>query len=228
MQAQINDKEIVAPPVDPKILVMEDEASMAEGLKMILSEDGYKVDVAGDGQSALDYFKRNTFDLLLADLRLPDMDGLDVIRQLKQDLPLADVVVITGYPSVDTAVSSASLGVRDYLRKPFTEDEIKTVVHDVFRTRNQGSREKFLNETKEGRLIQKREVIKVLDRTAMDWSFWKDLSDDPSKVLENYQLSSAAKAAIACGDLRWINQYVGELTQKQLMFMYKRLEREVW
>ena len=228
MQAQVEKNESMVQSVDPRILVMEDEVSMAEGLKMILTEDGYKVDIAGDGQSALDYFKRNTFDLLLADLRLPDMDGLEVIKHLKRDLPLADVVVITGYPSVDTAVSSAGLGVRDYLRKPFTEDEIKVVVHDVFRSRNQGSREKFLNETKEGRLIQKREVIKVLDRTAMDWSFWKELSDEPSKVLDDYQLSGAAKAAIMSGDLNWINEHVGELTQKQLMFMYKRLEREVW
>ncbi len=228
MQTQINNKEVTASPVVPKILVMDDEISMAEGLKMILSEDGYKVDIAGDGQSALDYFKRDTCDLLLADIRLPDMNGLDVIRQLKQDQPMADVLVITGYPSVDTAVSSANLGVRDYLRKPFTEDEIKTAVYDVFRTRNQGSREKFLNETKEGRLIQKREVLKVLDRTAMDWGFWKELSDDPSNVLVDYQLSSAAKAAIMSGDLHWINEHVGELTQKQLMFIYKRLEREVW
>ena len=139
-----------------------------------------------------------------------------MIRQMKRDLPLADVVVITGYPSVDTAVSSAGLGVRDYLRKPFTEDEIKTVVHEVFQSRNQGSKEKFLNETREGRLIQKREVIKVLDRTAMDLGFWKELSDDPSAVLGDYQLSSAAKAAIMSGDLRWINEHVGELTQKAI------------
>ena len=228
MRTHTEQNESISPAVAQKILVMEDEISMAEGLKMVLSEDGYKVDIAGDGQSALDYFKRDSFDLLLADLRLPDMDGMDVIKQLKQDLPLADVVVITGYPSVDTAVSSANLGVRDYLRKPFTEDEIKAVVQNVFQNRNQGSTESFLNETKEGRLVQKREVIKVLDRTAMDWRFWKELSDDPAKVLGDYQLSGAARAAIMSGDLNWINEHVGELTQKQLMFMYKRLEREVW
>ena len=83
-------------------------------------------------------------------------------------------------------------------------------------------------ETEEEKLIQKREVLGVLSRTAEDTDFWCDLMENGSLALANYQLSSEAKAAIASGDLKWINENVGELTQKQLMFIYKRLEREAW
>ena len=83
-------------------------------------------------------------------------------------------------------------------------------------------------ETEEEKLIQKREVLTVLGRTAEDMDFWTDLMENGSSALAGYQLSSEAKAAIASGDLKWINENVGELTQKQLMFIYKRLEREAW
>jgi hypothetical protein len=82
--------------------------------------------------------------------------------------------------------------------------------------------------TEEERLIQRREVTRVLDRTSQDLRFWRDLMDTGSEVLRGYHLSNEAKAAIVSGDLRWINENVGELTQKQLMFIYKRLEREAW
>jgi len=82
--------------------------------------------------------------------------------------------------------------------------------------------------TVQDKLIQKREVIQALNRTADDSEFWRDLMENGSVALEGYHLSSEAKAAIASGDLKWINENVGELTQKQLMFIYKRLEREAW
>ena len=78
------------------------------------------------------------------------------------------------------------------------------------------------------RLIQQREVIQVLDRASEDGDFWDDLMKHGSAALTDYRLSGEAKAAIASGDLRWINENVGELTQRQLMFIYKRLECEAW
>jgi len=77
-------------------------------------------------------------------------------------------------------------------------------------------------------LIQKREVIQVLNRTWEDRAFWVDLMEQGSRALADYRLSSEAKAAITSGDLKWINENIGELTQKQLLFIYKRLEREAW
>jgi DNA-binding NtrC family response regulator len=209
---------------------MEDEASVAQGLQMVLSEEGYDVDVANTGSSALNAFHQKGFDLLVADLRLPDIDGMEVIRQVKENKPDTEVIVITGYASIDSAVESMKLGAFEYLPKPFTDDQFKQAVDGALKEKKAVPAEKPAVdfETEEGQLIQKREVLRVLDRTAEDPDFWLELMEKGSAALEDYQLSGRAKYAISQGDLNWINEIVGELTQKQLMFIYKRLEREAW
>jgi len=209
---------------------MEDEPSVANGVKMVLTEEGYAVDLAMTGQSALDSFFNNGFDLLVADLRLPDIDGFEVIKQVKAKRPETEVVVITGYSSVYSAVDAMKLGVYDYLPKPFTEDEIKRAVSGALENKKKAMETEQVEtaETQEEKLIQKREVTNVLNRTAEDEAFWTELMENGSEALQEYNLSSEAKAAIISGDLKWINERVGELTQKQLMFIFKRLEREVW
>jgi DNA-binding response OmpR family regulator len=216
------------PDVHPYILLMEDEVNLAKGLQMVLEEDGYNVDWAMNGATALDKFDKEYFDLLVADLRLPDIDGMDVIRQVKQKRPETEAIVITGYPSVSSAVESSKIGVSDYLRKPFTDEEFKAAVDGALKKKETPTAEEFLTETKEGKLIQKREVLRVLDRTYEEPAFWRELLERGSKALEDYNLSNEAKAAVISGDLKWINEHVGELTQKQLLFILKRLEREAW
>jgi DNA-binding NtrC family response regulator len=216
------------PPVPPNILVMEDEFSVAKGLEIVLTEEGYVVDLAMTGQSALDKSNAKLFDLLVADLRLPDIDGMEVVRQVKKKRPQTEAIVITGYPSVSSAVESVKIGVYDYLRKPFTDDQFMEAVEGALKRKEEASIEEVIAETEKGRLIQKQEVIRVLDRTAQDVNFWRALMETGSKALEGYQLSAEAKAAIVRGDLMWIKDHVGELTREQLMFIYKRLEREAW
>jgi YesN/AraC family two-component response regulator len=122
------------------------------------------------------------------------------------------------------------IGVHDFLPKPFTEDQIKNSITEALSAQEKktGRTETKKAETAEERLIQRREVSQILNRTAEDADFWKDLMENGSIALEEYRLSDEAKAAIVSGDLRWINENIGELTQKQLMFIYKRLEREAW
>ncbi|MCG6930231.1 MAG: NADH-quinone oxidoreductase subunit NuoE [Desulfofustis sp.] len=119
----------------PQVLIMEDEVSVARGLGMVLSEEGYNVDLAMTGRSALDSFNRKMFDLLVADLRLPDIDGIEVIRQVKRRRPDTEVLVITGYSTVNTAVEAMKLGASDYLSKPFTQDEFLSAVKVALHTR---------------------------------------------------------------------------------------------
>jgi len=214
--------------VPPHILVMEDDLSVAKGLDMVLTEEGYEVYLAGTGALALEAFKQKRYDLLVADLRLPDMDGMEVIKKVKSQKPDTEVVVITGYGTSATAVEAMKLGAHDFLPKPFTEEQIKAAVDDVFKERVEETAEALETGAEEGKLIQKREVIQALNRTAEDKDFWRDLMENGTLALEGYQLSSEAKTAISSGDLKWINENVGELTQKQLMFIYKRLEREAW
>lgn len=219
-------------PIHPHILVMEDESSVAQGLQLVLTEEGYDVDVAVTGGSALKTLENDGIDLLLADLRLPDIDGMEVIRQVKEKKPETEVIVITGYSTVSSAVEAMKIGVHDYLAKPFTEDQIKTAVEAALAK----SKEEWVAlkksmpkaETEQEKLIQKREVMRILNRTSEDEAFWTALMEGGSQALEGYHLSNEAKAAIASGDLNWLNKHVGELTQKQLMYIYKRQEREAW
>jgi YesN/AraC family two-component response regulator len=216
--------------IPPNILVMEDEKVVAKGLEMVLEEEGYDVDLAYTGAEALEQFSAKAIDLLIADLRLPDIDGMDVIKMVKARKPETEVVVITGYSSVTSAVDAMKIGVFDYLTKPFTESEIKVAVDGALKKLKEAGSARIQDRVsaEQDKLIQKREIISLLNRTADDDAFWQDLMENGAEALKQYQLSAAAKAAVSSGDLAWINQNIGELTQKQLMFIYSRLEREAW
>lgn len=213
----------------PHILIMEDEESIAKGLEMVLEEEGYDVDLADTGAGALETFSSKKFDLLIADLRLPDKNGLEVIKIVKEQRPETEVVVITGYSSVSSAVDAMKIGVADYLSKPFTESEIKVAIGNALkRSKSVASGAKTSDVIPMEKLIQKREVIRVLNRTNEDVSFSGNLLEGSGDSLKEYQLSWEAKAAITSGDVKWLKQNVSDLTEKQLTFIYKRLEREAW
>jgi len=211
-----------------RILLMEDEAVVAEGLQMILAEDGYGVEIAGTGNGALERLHSKQYDLLVADLCLPDINGMEVIKKLKASQPETFVIVITGYSTVDTAVEAMRFGASDYLAKPFTEEQIRTAVSKTLQGRKNRTAPAAAPDTRSRALIEKREVMRVLNRTSEDERFWNALMQEGTPALCEYELSDEAKAAIVSGDLGWINANIGELTQKQLMFIYKRLEREAW
>jgi DNA-binding NtrC family response regulator len=118
---------------------MEDESSVAEGLELILKEKGYRVNLARTGKEALSVLDQKRFDLLVADLRLPDMNGMDVIREAKKKESRAEVIVITGYASVPSAVEAMKIGVIDYLPKPFTEEEFMARVEKALERRGGGA-----------------------------------------------------------------------------------------
>jgi len=220
--------EMNAPP--PHILIMEDEEVVARGLEMVLTEEGYDVDLAFSRSEALETFSAEKYDLLVADLKLPDGDGMEVVKTVKEENPETEVVIITGYASVNSAVDAMKIGVFDYLTKPFIEDEIKEAVDGALRKIREEEADRLHNRVaeQESRLIQKQQLMAVLDRTAEDSEFWHYLMEDGAEALQEYNLSNEAKAAIISGDLGWINRNVGELTQKQLMFIQGRLESEVW
>lgn len=216
------------PAFHPHVLLVEDEFSVAKGLQMVMTEGGYDVDVADTGLGALDKFRAQEFDLMVADLRLPDIDGMEVVRSVMDSKPKTKVVIITGYPSVATAVKAVSMGVSDYLRKPFTDDDFLAALAGALKDKEKASLEYCLSATEQERLIQRQEVIKVLDQAYQDDKFWQDLMQNGSAALQDYRLSRAAKAAIVSGDLNWLRANVGELSEKQLLFIRKRLEREIW
>jgi DNA-binding NtrC family response regulator len=209
---------------------MEDEFSVSKGMEMVLSEEGYDVAVAATGQAALEIFREKGCDVLVADLRLPDIDGMDVVRLIKSARPDTIVVVITGCASVDSAVESMKLGAFDYLPKPFTDDQIRSAVRRAVKQKQSKlpSVSAPKAATAEEKLFQKREIFRVLNRTAEGRNSWNGTMEGGSEALRDYHLSDEAKAANVYADLKWLNEQIGELNQKQLAFIFKRLERQVY
>ncbi|MGO9314738.1 MAG: response regulator [Syntrophobacteraceae bacterium] len=199
-----------------RVLVMEDEVNVARALEMVLKEEGYEVDVAMTGASALDRLNWKDFDLLIADLRLPDINGMDVIKKVRQEQPSTDVVVITGYSTVASAVEAMKLGAVDYLAKPFTEDELKNIIASTLKKREATSTGKGRPDQKGmqvGALIPRHAVLGVLNRATQDEQSWRNIMENGTVALEDYRLPPEAKAAIMSGDLIWVRDITGELTQ---------------
>jgi len=105
------------------ILVIDDEPVICEGCRLALA-DKYSVDTCYTGQEGLDTLLKGKYDLALLDMKLPDMDGMEILRIVRQDKPGVYVIVMTGYSTVNNAVQAMKLGAFDYLAKPFTDDEL--------------------------------------------------------------------------------------------------------
>lgn len=107
-----------------KILCVDDEDVILDSFRKILVLDGYSVDTVNSGPEALNLIKSNHYDFLFTDLKMPEMDGVEVAKSVKSVRPDIDVVIITGYATVETAVECMKFGATDYVQKPFTEDEL--------------------------------------------------------------------------------------------------------
>ncbi len=112
----------------PRILVVDDEMIVCESCKRILEEDRYDVDTALSGMEAFEKMRENPFDIVITDLKMPGVDGMEVLRTFRKEYPDAIVIMITGFSTVETAVEAMKLGAFDYIPKPFTPDEVSIVV----------------------------------------------------------------------------------------------------
>jgi DNA-binding NtrC family response regulator len=116
-------------PVDPAaILVIDDERSICEGCRLILSENNCAVTCRMNGASGLESSREGRFDVILLDMKLPDMDGMEILRTLRRECPTVRVIIMTGYSTVQNAVEAMKLGAIDYLTKPFTDDALLEAV----------------------------------------------------------------------------------------------------
>jgi len=107
-----------------KILIADDETAITTGLSAILSDDGYDVEVVGDGQKALDRLTTDAFGIVLADLKMPKLDGLGLLRELqKREIP-TECIIVTGQATVDSAVQAMREGAYDYIEKPLNADKL--------------------------------------------------------------------------------------------------------
>ncbi len=110
------------------ILVIDDEDSMCNFMDIMLSKEGYKVETATSGHDAISLLKNKNYDLVIADLHMPEMTGIEVLSEVKKFKDDQDFIVMTAYASVDTAIEAMKQGAVDYITKPFKVDEIKIAI----------------------------------------------------------------------------------------------------
>jgi DNA-binding NtrC family response regulator len=120
---------------DARILVVDDEPMMADSLKQNLAEEGYTVDTAATGAEAIEFFDRGGHHLAICDLQLPDMDGLDVMRHMKDTHPSTEVIVVTGYGTVARAVEATKAGAFYFVEKPFDFEQMLPLVERALESR---------------------------------------------------------------------------------------------
>ena len=107
-----------------KILVIDDERIICNACHMVLSDRGYDVDICLTGMSGQDAILGGSYEVILLDMKLPDMDGMDILRAVKKERPGIYVIIMTGYSTVQNAVEAMKLGAFDYITKPFSDDEL--------------------------------------------------------------------------------------------------------
>ncbi len=118
-----------------KILIVDDEKVMQDSCEQILKKEGYKVKVASDGKEALRMFKEELFHVVILDIKLPGMDGIEVLSKIKEESPETPVVIMTGFASIESAVDALKSGAFDYLSKPFTPEELRISVRKALESR---------------------------------------------------------------------------------------------
>jgi DNA-binding NtrC family response regulator len=153
-----------------KILIVDDEPIARENLEHILKKDGYATLLAENGRQAIDILRREEVDLVLTDLRMKDRDGMAVLADSKKLWPETEVVVITGYASVDTAVEAMRQGAYDYIAKPFKIEELRLVVEkaletSLLRREVHSLRQKVYDRTGASRIIGQSSKMRTLRET---------------------------------------------------------------
>jgi len=204
-----------------KALVIDDEQVVLDSVSKILTDENYEVDVSLSGREGLNRAIQKEYDIVLTDIRMPDIGGMRVLRDIKRANPSLPVVMITGYASVQSSVQAMKLGAADYIEKPFTPEQlIKAVASalDIAATRP----------PEEQALIHKEEMITILERAAFDSEFIAQLLYKGADALEEYDLTGPEKLALLTGDIEWIEKNIGPLKPNQKLWLEQRLSAEIW
>ena len=204
-----------------KALVIDDEQIVLDSVAKILTQEDFEVDTALSSRLGLDRAVQETYDIVLTDIRMPEIGGMRVLRDIKRAKPSLPVVMITGYATVQSAVQAMKLGATDYIEKPFTPEELLKVVSDALDVAARQPPE-------EQSLIHKEEMKKVLERTATDLEFIGRLFTQGAEALEEYELTGPEKLALITGDINWVEDHIGPLKESHRRWFESRLSAEIW
>ncbi len=204
-----------------RVLVIDDEKVVVDSVRRILSEEGYETEGALAAPQGLQRALAEEWDLVMTDIRMPDIGGMRILRDIKREKPALPVMIITGYATVQSAVGAMKLGAADYVEKPFTPQMLAGAVREALRKAAAGRPEPQ-------ELIHREEISRILERAAVDSEFVASLFYDGADALEEYPLTAAEKLAILTGDIQWIEKHLGSLTAQQRRWLEQRLSAEIW
>ena len=135
------------------ILVVDDEETIRETIRIILEENGYKVDTAKNGVEAIEKSKRNYYDVALLDIKLPDIEGTKLLTKMKDTVPKMVKIMVTGYASMENAIKALNYGADAYITKPVSPDELLKVIDEKLRAKREAE---VLTEEKVAKWIETR------------------------------------------------------------------------
>lgn len=204
-----------------RVLVIDDERIVLDSITKILKEENFEVDVTLSGRQGLEWAIAKDYDIVLTDLRMPDIGGMRVLRDVKRAKPAMPVVMITGFSNVKSAVEAMKLGAAEYLEKPFAPDALVKVIQKALHIAATTAPE-------DQSLIHKEEVLSVLERAATDYMLVYNLLHYGAEALDEFTLTAAEKLAILSGDIQWIENHVGKLSLTQRKWLEGRLSAEIW
>lgn len=204
-----------------RVLVIDDERIVLDSITKILSPENFEVDVTLSGREGLAWAIAKDYDIVLTDLRMPDIGGMRVLRDVKRAKPALPVVMITGFGTVQSAVQAMKLGAAEFLEKPFAPDALVSVVQKALHLA-------ATTPPEDQRLIHKEEIVKVLERAATDYILVYNLLHHGAEALDEFNLTPAEKLAILSGDIPWIEAHIGPLSATQRKWLEGRLSAEIW
>jgi len=115
-----------------RILVVDDEENSRIALSKILTREGYEVASAGNGYEALNFLRGKEVELIITDIKMPEMDGLTFLRELSRSHPESNVIMVTAYGEVESYIEAMNLGAFEYINKPVKIDELKKIIRKLF------------------------------------------------------------------------------------------------
>ncbi len=204
-----------------KVLVIDDEQIVLASVQRILETEGFTVDMTSSAREGRSWALERAYDLVLSDIRMPEVGGMRVLRDIKRARPELPVVIITGYATVASAVQAMKLGAADYVEKPFTPDGLLRAVHGAITAGRERQPESQM-------LLHPAEVLLVLERAAREPDLTANLFFNGADALDGYNLTSAEKLAILTGDINWIEEHIGPLSGEQRRWLEQRLSAEIW
>lgn len=204
-----------------KVLVIDDERIVTDSVTKILEAENFEVEVAATGRQGVDMALQNEHALVLTDLRMPDIGGMRVLRDIKRARPALPVIMITGFATVRSAVQAMKLGAAEFLEKPFAPDDlVRTVRKALYDAQNATPVEQGL--------VHQDEVLRFLDQVATDQNLSYELMHGGADALEDFDLSGPEKLAILTADIDWIEKHVGQLNAARRKWLESRRDADIW